>query len=312
VSDQHLVIVNPNAARLRDAATRRSLLADLRTVLERRDGTAPLVIETQSPSEVRPAVERGVADGISGVVGVGGDGTLRDIAGVLAGGNVPLGVVPAGTGNQLAAVMGIPLSPQRAISALDRAQPRRIDLGEVTLHLTDAPAVTTAFTIGCGAGFDARLMATTPKSWKRRVGKAAYFAQALRLATKIGMQPYQISIDDQVIEVEASIALLGNMGQLVPGLLGLRLPIVPDDGLLDLIVVGARNPIHGMRGLADQMWRTSLGGSSGSHSLRLRGRKISVQPSRPEPLEVDGDYVGDGSLEARVVPGAIGLLVPAD
>ena len=69
--------------------------------------------------------------------------------------------------------------------------------------------MTTAFTIGCGAGFDARLMATTPKGWKRRVGKAAYFAQALRLATNIGIQPYRISIDEQVIEVEASIALLG-------------------------------------------------------------------------------------------------------
>ena len=91
--------------------------------------------------------------------------------------------------------------------------------------------------------------------------------------------------------------------------LGPRLPIVPDDGLLDLIVVGARGPLHGVKGFADQMLRTSLGGESGSSSLRVRGRTMSIEADRPEPLEVDGDYVGEGSLEASVMPGALDVLV---
>ena len=102
------------------------------------------------------------------------------------------------------------------------------------------------------------------------------------------------------------------MGQLVPGVLDLRLPLQPDDGLLDLIVVGARGPIHGMKGLVDQLLRTSLGGGEGSDSLRVRGRQIVVEADRPEPLQVDGDYVGEGSLAARVLPGGLRVLVPRD
>jgi diacylglycerol kinase family enzyme len=307
-----LVIVNPNAARLRQAERRAALIDELKAVLERCDEAAPQIAETQGSAEVRPAVEAALSGGVRGVVGVGGDGTLRDIAMALAHTRVPLGVVPAGTGNQLAAVLGVALDPRRAVAALPAARPRPIDLGEVTVHLVDAAAATSIFTIGCGAGFDARLMATTPEHWKSRFGKAAYFAQGLRLAAGIGVQTYRLSIDDQHIETEASVAMIGNLGQLVPGLLGTRLPIEPDDGLLDLIVVGARHPLQGLAGLVDQVWRTSLGGGSGSASIRLRGRSIDIELERPEPIEVDGDHVGEGQrLAARILPAALEVLVPS-
>jgi diacylglycerol kinase family enzyme len=306
-----LVIVNPNAARVRDAAARLSLADQLTSVLSRRDGRPPRIVETAAPAETAPIVQAALADGLAAVVGVGGDGTLRDIAAALAGTGVPLGVIPAGAGNQVAAVLRIPLSLDDATAALATARPRSIDLAEVTLHLTHAPATRCASIIGCGAGFDARLMATTPDSLKRRIGRFAYLAQAVRLALRIEAAPCRITIDGDVIETETSIVLVGNMGQLVPGRLDLRLPIRPDDGLLDLIAVGAHGPIHGLRGLLDQLLRTSVGGGSGSDSIRLRGRSITVEPETPEPLEVDGDYVGEGSLEARILADALAVLVPS-
>ncbi len=319
-----LVIINPNASRTRDPAARRALRDQLDEVLTGRDGHRPHILETAGPGDTRPAVEAAVSEGVSGVVGVGGDGTLRAIATFLSGTGVPLGIVPAGTGNQLAAVMGIPLAPATAVAALTSARPRTIDLGEATWWLTDeqaawgaagppveAPSRSSAFAIGCGAGFDARLMATTPPDLKRRIGRSAYFAQALRLAADIGVVPYRLTVDGQTIETEASIALIGNMGHLVPGVLAPRLPIVPDDGLLDLIVVGARGPLQGMKGLLDQLLRTSLGGGQGSDSLRVRGRRIGILADRAEPLQVDGDHVGWGWLEARIVPAALRVLVPA-
>jgi diacylglycerol kinase family enzyme len=154
-------------------------------------------------------------------------------------------------------------------------------------------------------------MATTSSASKRRYGKTAYFAQGIRLAMQVDAAPVRLSVDGDVIETEASLALVGNMGHLVPGVVGLRLPLDPEDGLLDLIVVAARGPIHGLKGLIDQLTRTALGGTSGSDSLRLRGRHISVEYLSPAPIQVDGDYVGEGSLEARVRPGALEVLVPA-
>lgn len=305
-----LVVVNPNAAKLHDAPRRAELISALQATLRERDAADPSIVETRDQSDTAGVVQAGLADGARSVVGVGGDGTLRDIAAGLANSGVPLGIIPAGTGNQMAAALGIPLKPGRAVEALARAHPRIIDLGYVTLHREDAPDTTDVFTIGCGTGFDARLMATTPSAWKRRLGSAAYFLQALRLAARITAVPYRIAVDGELIETEASVVLAGNMGQLVPGRLGLRLPLVPDDGQLDIIVVGARGPLEGLRGLADQLRRTAPGGGSGSSSIRLRGRQVSVTADRPEPMEVDGDYVGTGSLEAYVEPAAVEVLVP--
>jgi diacylglycerol kinase family enzyme len=317
--------MNPNASQVRDKRTRQELEGQLRSVLLRRDGEAPTIIETEAQDETRPAVESALADGVRAVVGVGGDGTHREIAASLADTGVPLGIVPGGTGNQLAGILGVPSSAGKAVAVLEGAKPRRIDLGSVSLSLVAEPhgpmpaedrvgarSTEAIFAIGCGAGFDARIMATTPHHLKRRFGRTAYFAQAIKLAVAIGVVPYRLTVDGEPIETEASIALVANMGQLIPGLVGPRLPIIPDDGLLDLIVVGARGPLHGMKGLMDQLLRTSLGGGTGSDSLRLRGRSITVEADRPEPLEVDGDHVGWGSLEARVLPGALDVLVPPE
>jgi diacylglycerol kinase (ATP) len=319
-ASRSLIIVNPQGSRVRDQARRAALVEDVAAALERRDGGAPRIVETGAQSDTRPAVEAAVAEGVAAVVGIGGDGTLREIAASLAGTGIPLGIVPGGTGNLLAGILGIPAALPAAVRALERAGPRTIDLGEVTLRLARGPendaraddvAETATFAIGCGIGFDARVMATTPPDLKRRFGRSAYFAQALRLALDIEAIPHRITVDGETIETRASIALITNMGELVPGIVGPRLPIIPDDGLLDLIVVGARGPLHGMKGLIDQLFRTQLGGGSGSDSLRVRGRVIEVEAERAEPLQVDGDHVGWGSLSARVLPGALRVLVPS-
>ena len=321
-----LIILNPNASRMRKQGDRTELLDELRAALARRDGRPPDFIETALQAQTRPAVEAAVREGAAAVVGIGGDGTLREIAAALAGTGVPMGIVPAGTGNLLAGIVGIPASMPAAVAAIETTQPRTIDLGAVTLRLVAGPEADAAaapgahpgapgeqqavFAIGCGAGFDARVMATTPGHLKQRLGRAAYFAQAIRLAARIDAVPYRLTVDGEIIEVEASIALVTNMGQLVPGAIGPRLPIGFDDGLLDLIVVGARGPLAGVRGLADQLFRTSLGGGSGSDSLRLQCRSVKVEADRAEPLQVDGDPVGWGSLEASILPAALDVLVP--
>ena len=305
-----LVVVNPYASRVRDRQARQVLTQRIHAVLTARDGVAPRIVETATPEDTRPLVAAALDDGMGAVVGVGGDGTMRDIAAVLADTRVPLGIVPAGTGNQVAAVLGVPLKPEAAIAALAGARTRTIDLGEVRVSPTDGPVTTSVFIIGCGAGLDARLMATTPGELKRRIGKSAYFMQAARLAPGIRAAPCRIEVDGEVIETETSIVLVGNMGQLMPGVLDLRLPIDPSDGLFDMIAVGAHGPLHGLVGLADQLWRTELGGRSGATSIRRRGRVISITPERPEPMQIDGDYVGEGSLNARILPGALKVLVP--
>jgi diacylglycerol kinase (ATP) len=305
-----LVVINPHASKARDASTLAALTERLGAVLTERDGAAPVFAETPSAEEVGPLVAKALDDGVASIVGVGGDGTMRDIAAVIAETPVPLGIVPAGTGNQVAAVLGIPRVPIEAVDALEQAQVRTLDLGQVSVELEATTPAEVTFILGCGAGFDAELMATTPSGLKRRLGAAAYFAQGTRLALRLSAMPCRVTVDGELIETAATAVLIGNLGQLVPGRLDLRLPLDPADGLLDLIVVGASNPFAGARGLLDQLRRTELGGGSGDRSLRRRGRVIRIEPERPLALEVDGDYVGYGALEARIRPGALRVLAP--
>ncbi len=305
-----LIVINPQASKARDANTLAALTERAALVLAERDGSPPRLVETASPEAVEPLVADALDDGVASVVGVGGDGTMRDIARVISGRAVPLGIIPAGTGNQVAAELGIPLSPLEAVDALERATPHTIDLGELELRRKDGSTERSIFLLGCGGGFDARLMATTSSTLKRRIGTPAYFLQGARLALRMSTTRCRLTIDERSLETEAAIVLVGNLGQLVPGRLGLRLPLDPSDGLLEVIVVSGRGPLNGLLGLLDQLRRTELGGEAGDRSVRLRGRSVTIEPVEPMPLQVDGDYVGEGSLHARIRPAALQVLAP--
>ena len=169
----------------------------------------------------------------------------------------------------------------------------------------------TVSAIGCGIGFDARLMATTHPQSTRRAGAASRTCcQAVTLARSIDVVPYHLVIDGRPIEVEASIAMVTNIGDMVPGVIRPRFPALPDDGLLDVFVVGARHALEGIAGLADQLLRTGTGGGSGSRTLRFRCRSARLASTPPEPIQVDGDPWGEGALEAVIRPGALVMLVP--
>jgi diacylglycerol kinase family enzyme len=305
-----LVVVNPHASRVRDASRRSAVVARIVAALTARDGEPPEVVEPGMADEVGGVVCGGVARGASVVVGVGGDGTLKDVAADLAGTGIPLGIVPAGTGNLVAGVLGVPGGLLAAADALRGARARPVDLGIVRVEPTDGPHRSMPFLVGCGAGFDARVMAETPPDLKRRMGRMAYFLTAVLHAARIGAVPYRLTIDGERLETEASIAMALNMGALIPGRVTPRLPIRPDDGLLDVIVVGARGPVQGVRGLLDQLLRSELGGGASATTLRLRGRSVRIESEPAEPLQVDGDHLGAGALEASVQAGALRVLVP--
>lgn len=305
-----LVIVNPHAARLGDPSVRAAVAAALDRVLRSRDGLVPRVVVSESAAATREVVADAIRSGVAAVVGVGGDGTLKEIATGLQGSGVPLGIVPGGTGNILAGVVGVPGSLLAAAEALADAVPRTIDMGDVDVELADAPPgagpVRMSFMVGVGMGFDARVMASTPPGLKRRMGRLAYFAQAARLATRISVVPYRVTVDGERYEIDASIALVANLAELVPGRIGPRLPVIPDDGLLDVFVLGARGPLAAVRGLLEHLGRTETGARAAT--IRLRARHVRLESMPPEPCQVDGDHLGPGALEAIVRPGALTVL----
>ena len=122
--------------------------------------------------------------------------------------------------------------------------------------------------------------------------------------------PYRITVDGVLYELDASIAMITNIGDLVPGMIRPRLPALPDDGQLDLFVVAAGSAIEGIRGLADHLFRTQTGGDADSRTLRFRCTSARLESTPPEPIQVDGDHCGSGAIEVVVRPGALRILVP--
>jgi YegS/Rv2252/BmrU family lipid kinase len=295
-----LLITNPIAARTApvplDAITR---------TLERA-GWKTEVQSTSGPGDARRLAESGVASGVDVVVVYGGDGTTMQAAAALVGTDIPLGVIPGGTGNLLAGNLRIPASPARAARALVKARPRLFDLGRMERHEGSQ-----YFAVACGAGYDARVMAGTLTEHKRRWGMGAYVATTLRLMPDLRSTIHAITIDGVEYEADASLVLVANCGEVIPRLVRLGPGIAPDDGLLDVVVLRANSFSQSLRAVWDLL-RVSPGAlGQAAYVAHARGREVRVETDPVQPVQLDGEPGGETPFTASVVPGAIRILVPA-
>jgi YegS/Rv2252/BmrU family lipid kinase len=262
-------------------------------------------VEAHVPAEIAGHAGAAVAAGVELVVAIGGDGTVIEAATPLVGTDVALGIVPGGTGNLLAGNLGIPRGPASAARVLAAGRTRRIDLGTVELA-----GVTRHFAVACGTGFDARVMAATHPTGKRRWGKIAYFGTALAVGATLRNVPHVIEIDGRRMEIEAAEVIVANLGELVPGLLRPRLPILPDDGLFDVVVLTVKGPLQGLLGAWETLRHAEHGVHPGGRVFRAQARSVRVEATPPQPVELDGDVHGVTPFSASIVPGAISIVVP--
>ena len=310
MSPPPFLVVARGASRLADARRRSALVSATEAALRARAGQVPEVRETTTAAEGRAATAEALASGARLVVVVGGDGSVRSTAAALAGTDIALGIVPAGTGNLLAAALSIPRRPERAAAALATAGERAIDLGRA-LAGHEAVSQTLPFVVAAGIGFDARVMAATTDRRKRSLGIAAYFAAATAVAARIRPFGVRLDIDGTIHETDALAVLVANAGELIPGLLRPRLPLIPDDGLLDVLVARGRGAVGGSRAAVELLLGRGRHTAIGPYASRFAGRRVEVVTDAPEPVEVDGDVVGTGRLVAEIEPAAIRVLVPA-
>ena len=309
-----LIIANPVAAAIRDPRARAAVLTSLAAALEARGLGRPEVIEPASSAATRGAAAAAVAQGLDLVVAVGGDGTARAVASALAGSGTALGLVPGGTGNLFATALGVPSGTAAAIHALRAARPRQVDLAHVAPAGPSGPAMGLApladddFLVAAGTGLDARMILATSHEHKARLGVGAYVLGALAATPRAPVHPTALEVDGSRVDLEALVVIVVNAGDLLPGLVRPRLPIVADDGLLDVFALSGQGLLGGLTaGLA--MLAAGEPGRSWA-GLRLRGRVASVAMTPPEPIEIDGDPYAPGGFTASVRPGALRVLLP--
>ncbi|MGI9040915.1 MAG: diacylglycerol/lipid kinase family protein [Gemmatimonadales bacterium] len=295
-----LLITNPAAARTQP----RTVGAVMRAL--RSAGWSAAVLAPGGPGDARSLAEYGVAQGVDVVAVFGGDGTTMQAAAALVGTEVSLGVIPGGTGNLLAGNLRIPASPERAARALIAGKPRPFDLGRM-----ERPGGPLYFAVACGAGYDARVMAGTLSEHKRRWGMAAYVATTLRLIGDIRSTAHLITIDGVEYDAHAAMVLVANCGEVIPPFVRLRPGIRPDDGLLDVVVMQANSFGQSVRAVWDLLRDAPGVDGEDTYVGYATGRDIRVESFPVQPVQLDGEPGGETPFTAKVVPGAIRIIMPA-
>lgn len=295
-----LLIANPGAARTHGGVVHQ---------IERVFNTAGWQVETLATvglGDARKLAEYGVQQNVDLVAVLGGDGTIMQVAAALVGTAVPMGVLPGGTGNQLAGNLRLSFNPVRAAAALVRGTPRPFDLGRL-----DRPDGAHYFAVGGGAGLDARVMAATPSTQKRRWGQLAYVATTLRLLAEAECVPFHVEADGVGHDFEAAMILVANCGEIIPPLFKLGQGITPYDGTLDVIILSVNSVGSGFRALWHVVREAKGVYGETVFATRLSGAEIRVTtPAGPEPVQLDGEPTGETPFTATVVPGAIQLIHP--
>ncbi len=224
---------------------------------------------------------------------LGGDGTVMEVVGAMVGSGVRVGIIPGGTGNQLARHLGIPLNVERAVAALATGTPRTMDLA----RLADGRY----FAIAAGLGLDADMIALTSTAAKRRWGVGAYVGGAARAL--FGAKPFVVraEVDGKIFEREVSLAMIANIGAVMDGRFKLGPGVRPDDGLLDLCLLSPSGAVDGVSIAA----RLAAGAFRDDHRMLFaRGRHIRVQAPQGVRAEADGEMLAASRLDAQVVANA--------
>ncbi len=305
-----LLVVNPSAGRGRSLRVLPAVTAELDAA-----GADYQVSESASLDDARDIADRAARLGHV-VVAVGGDGMAGALAGTAASAGAVFGIIPAGNGNDLARVLGIP-SGAAAARVLITGRERRVDL--IAVAAGGGPEVIVAGSVYLGLPSVAGEIANRTR-WLR--GPAVYPAAALRALARWTPAEFRVEVGGQgpaggdpvrdfagYAVVVANAAYFGAGMQVAP-------PAEIDDGLLDVVIMR-----HGSR-LA--FLRVLLKIKSGAHlSLpqisMARGPEVTVTAGRDLPAAADGETLacaaplGSGvALRIRALPGALRALVPGD
>jgi YegS/Rv2252/BmrU family lipid kinase len=229
------------------------------------------------------------------------------VNGLLTAGNpeARLGIIPCGTGNDLARMLGLPRDTFAAAQHLARSrQTRLIDAAEVTCTIDGRPQ-RRYFVNDANLGFAAEVVERLERTGKFSRGTAPYFTALLRTALRHRNYEITLQRDGHTSTQRLTTVLICN-GQSTGGGMRVAPDAVLDDGALDLIVVGGLRPWE-ILWHAPKIYR-------GTHvSIRKvsvhRVQSLSVNSRASLSVVADGELIGQTPASFRVLPAALRVLV---
>lgn len=252
---------------------------------------------TTAQGHARALAQECVASGCEVVVAMGGDGTVNEVAQGLLGSDVPLGIVPCGSGDGLAMGLKLPASWRRALQVVIEGRTARMDVGYVNDRL---------FLNVAGIGFDAAVGQVFATRKKR--GALGYVSKSFSLVWSYQALDYDIECDDARRSGRKFLIGFANAPEYGNGAV-----LAPDadirDGLLDVLIADGGSPFR-------QIWRArrlfwnQRAPAEGLERLKTKAARVTGDRM---VAHVDGEvFEASGLLSIRVVPLALVIRVSAE
>jgi diacylglycerol kinase family enzyme len=282
--------------------------------------------ETSEEDPGTGQAKQAIDEGAGVVLAAGGDGTIRAVAEGLRGSDIPLSLLPSGTGNLLARNMKLTLDRlEESVDTAFTGTDRRIDLGVVEMERPGGERETRAFLVMAGLGLDAAMIANTDPELKRRVGWLAYVGGIARSLGGANYIRVRFRLDDEPARnLRVNTMLIGNCGLLTGNILLLPDAAV-DDGVFDIVALRPEGFFGWIQIIVKVVWengvlrRSTLGrkilaNTKEVRTLRyLRGRQIVIRPDDPRPVQLDGDTFGQVvALRAHVEELGLAVRIPRE
>jgi diacylglycerol kinase (ATP) len=295
-----LVIVNPTAGGGRAGR----LVPWLRERLEQRPDAELRV--TRRAGEGESIAADAVSGGHDRVVAVGGDGTVQEVInGLLAGTGGQLGIVPIGTGNDLARSLGLPSEPAAAWTVAMGRHTHQVDAARARNGMGEERW----FASAGGIGFDAQVAAAMAANRRWRAGRAGYVLTTLAELRRFENRPVTITLDGEPFSRSVLFVAIAN-GQYYGGGMKIAPGAQPHDGRLDVCVVADVSRLTALREMPN-LYR----------GMHVRNPAVSMHTARTIRIEghartlihLDGEPFGTLPLHVRLEPGVLSIatLAPA-
>jgi len=251
--------------------------------------------------EATPIARKAVKRGYSPVIGMGGDHTITAVAQGLVGSQTPLGIIPAGTQNDIAASLGIPEDLEEACSIIAAVHARRLDLGQVSMKGRKKFVFFMVTAIGLTATIYPDIKDVPHGDFSDIKDAILTF-----LEFKANPKVYLTLDDESKIEVETMLVTVTNTP-----LIGVKNLVAPDasmeDGLLDIAVY----PNFSKPELLAYFAKTAGKGVTDDGKIeRYRARKIKIKTTPKLDVAADGTFLGKGTVRINVLPGALHVIAP--
>ncbi len=286
------IIVNPVAGR----GKTESRIPQLRQLLN--DNRLDYDLEmTRAPGQAEEIARRAGSE-YDTVIAVGGDGTMNEVINGVMDTRTPVGFIPAGTGNDFARSLGIPLDWKKAVNVFQRGRKTPFDVGK---------DIDGYFGIILGLGFPSDVMHHANTSTNMFRGSSAITVSTLKVINKLRTYNVHITTDDADFSAAVTGVFILNT-QYCGGGLQIAPEARHNDGWLDVAVMHAAGKFDFLTTLPKAYKGTHVGKS---WLQFIRTKKITVTTEEVLRKDFDGNIYGQSPIEAELLPAALDVWVPA-